>query len=269
MGSDSVAGVVQAPVRPVAPPTGVAAFFLPALRVIVLHLGRLVARIALKLRIEGLQHAQGHADPLIVVANHFGWFDAMILTLFLPRQPVFLVATESQRKWYVRLFMYVYDGIPIWRGQVDREAFRRAGEVLRGGRWLGIFPEGGMNPELAERIARGETILQLKGNTSRIGGVLARGKPGAALLAVNTRARVLPVALIGTGEVGHNMRRLRRTAVEIHIGEVFGPLTVGPAQSGHRRREQLDRLADDIMLRIAVFFPPEKRGPYRDAAQTP
>jgi 1-acyl-sn-glycerol-3-phosphate acyltransferase len=152
---------------------------------------------------------------------------------------------------------------------VDREAFRRAQEVVRSGRWLGIFPEGGMNPDLAERIARGEVVLEMKGNTSRPGGILARGKPGAALLAVNTRARVLPVALVGTGEVGQNMRRLRRTAVEIHIGEVFGPLKVGPAQSGHRRREQLDRLADDMMRRIAVFFPPEKRGPYRDDPLAP
>lgn len=263
MGSDSAADVVQAPVRRVAQPPGVFDFFAPLLRVAVLHLGRLVARVALKLRIEGLHNAAGHPDPLIVVANHFGWFDAMILTLFLPRQPVFLVATESQRKWYVRLFMRLYDGIPIWRGQVDREAFRRAAAVVRSGRWLGIFPEGGMNPELAERIARGEVILQMKGNTSRPGGILARGKPGAALLAVNTRAPVLPVALIGTGDIGRNMRRLRRTPVEIHIGEVFGPLTVGPAQSGHRRREQLDQLADDIMRRIAVFFPPEKRGPYQ------
>lgn len=269
MGSDSAADVVQAPVPRVAQPPGVFDFFAPVLRVAVLHLGRLVARVALKLRIEGLHNAAAHPDPLIVVANHFGWFDAMILTLFLPRQPVFLVATESQRKWYVRLFMRLYDGIPIWRGQVDREAFRRAAAVVRDGRWLGIFPEGGMNPELAERIASGEVILQMKGNTSRPGGILARGKPGAALLAVNTRAPVLPVALIGTGEIGHNMRRLRRTPVEIHIGEVFGPLAVGPAQSGHRRREQLDRLADEIMRRIAVFFPPEKRGPYRDEAETP
>jgi 1-acyl-sn-glycerol-3-phosphate acyltransferase len=270
MGSDSVANSIanaaQAPVRRVAPPSGISAFFLPALRVAVLHLGRLVARAALKLHITGLHHAEGHRDPLIVVANHFGWYDAMILTLFLPRQPVFLVATESQRKWYVRLFMRVYDGIPIWRGQVDREAFRRAADVVRSGRWLGIFPEGGMNPDLAERIARGEVVLQLTGNTSRPGGVLARGKPGAALLAVNTKARVLPVALIGTGEIGYNIRRLRRTPVEIHLGEVFGPLRVGPAQSGHRRREQLDQLADEIMQRIAAFFPPEKRGPYRDGA---
>lgn len=235
----------------------------PLLRRLVLPFGRTLGHTLIDLTVEGQENLPQQAEPLLVVANHFGWFDAPLLTLFLPFQPVFLVATESQRKWYVRTFLELFNGVPIWRGQVDRNAFRSALRVLDSGQSLGIFPEGGINPDLAERIARGETIPQLAGNTSRRSGALTHGKPGAALLAVMSQVRLLPVALIGTERIGDNLRRMQRARVTIRIGKMFGPLSVDSTLSGHERRLRLDHLTDQIMLRVATMFPVEQQGPYQ------
>jgi 1-acyl-sn-glycerol-3-phosphate acyltransferase len=234
------------------------------MRQIILALGRGLGRLLFSVRVEGAENLPATSEPLIVISNHFGWFDAYILTLHLPFQPVFLVATESQRKWYVRFFMNLFDGIPIWRGQVDRDAFRSALQVLDEGRSVGVFPEGGINPELAERFARGELITTRTGATARTNGTLARAKPGTALLATMSRRRILPVALIGSERIAHNIRFLRRSLVRLRIGPVFGPLQVERGENGPARRARIDTLSDDMMRHIADLFPKEKRGPYAD-----
>lgn len=264
MGIDPLADRQMAHLRQGNRHDGFLYFLASVTRPVLLRLGRPLFRLALDLTIKGTEHLPPHGEAVIVIANHFGWYDAMLITLFLPFQPVFLVATESQRKWYVRLFMYMFDGIPVWRGQVDRTALRCAEDALRRGCSVGIFPEGGINPDLADRVARGETIAQLHGNTTRANGELARGKPGAALLAINSGVRILPVALFGSESIGANIRHLRRTKVYVHIDALFGPFRIDDTLSGRQQRIELDRLTDLFMRRIAVLFPPEKRGPYRD-----
>ncbi len=69
-------------------------------------LGRLLSFILFDVTIEGKENLpNGDQRPLIVIANHFSWFDAPILAIHLPFQPAFLVATESLRTWWVRAFI--------------------------------------------------------------------------------------------------------------------------------------------------------------------
>lgn len=232
-----------------------------------LGIGRLASFLLLQVKVVGLEHAPT-TGPLIVIANHFSWFDAPLLTLYLPFRPVFIVASESQRFWYVRLFLRVFRGIPIWRGRVDRTALQTALELLRRGDVIGIFPEGGIDPRLAERRARGEPITETQGHISRLDAQLTHPEPGTAYLALQSGARILPVALIGTEKILGNVMSGRRTKVIIHIGQVFDPTTVDLATvdrepQSNKPRRRLDRVADGIMQRIAVLFPPENRGPYR------
>jgi 1-acyl-sn-glycerol-3-phosphate acyltransferase len=226
--------------------------------------GRAASRLLLNLRVEGVENVPPQG-PLIVIANHFSWFDAPLLTLYLPFQPAFLIASESQRFWFVRLFMRAFHGIPIWRGRVDREALTTALSTLRAGKVVAMFPEGGIDPRFAERRARGETIGQSTyGFVSRDDAQLTYPQPGTAFLALQSQARILPVALLGTEKILSNILRLRRTDVTVRIGQAFGPLTVESELLGTDRRQRLNRLAELIMHRIAALFPPENRGPYRN-----
>ncbi len=225
-------------------------------------LGRLVARILLKVTIIGEENVPRN-EPLIVVSNHFSWFDGPLLTLLLPVQPAFLIATESTRLWYWRLFMRFFTIIPIWRGRVDRKALQAALKVLHSGGVIGVFPEGGIEPTLADVRNRGELIQNVI--FARSVPELAHPRPGVAFLAVESEVRILPVALNGTENIWENVSRFRRTPVTITIGEAFGPYKLEAAVSGRTKRQQLNGLADTIMRRIARLFPPEKRGPYRDS----
>jgi len=237
-------------------------------RRILLAIGRVISRLVVKVTVEGWEHLSDNRKPLILICNHFSWFDAPLLALLLPFQPAFLVATESQRKWWVRLFIQLFNCIPIWRGQVDRAAFRRARQALDAGSVIGIFPEGGINPDLANLVARGQVIPELRGNTARIDAKLVRARSGTALLAVMSKAWILPVALIGTERILPNLRQWRRTQITLRIGRAFGPLYLDSQLAGRARRQQLDELADTMMLQIAMLFPPENRG-YYGAANVP
>ncbi|MCB0047809.1 MAG: 1-acyl-sn-glycerol-3-phosphate acyltransferase [Caldilineaceae bacterium] len=208
--------------------------------------------------------------PLIVISNHFSWFDAALITLYLPFRPVFLIATESQRFWFVRLFMSAFQGIPIWRGGVDRDALRRALETLKTGQSLAIFPEGGIDPRKAAQRARGELVEESVTNdyshNARLDAQLTHAQPGTAFLAVQSGVPILPVALIGTEQILTNLMRLRRTPVTVRVGKPFGPLAVDKSMSRAERRQRIDEMGEEIMVNIAALFPEENRGPFRNAS---
>lgn len=240
------------------------------MRALLIGIGRVITFIVLDVTVSGKENLpSAHQRPLIVIANHFSWFDAPILAIHLPFQPAFLVATESLRNWWVRGFITLFDGIPIWRGQVDRNALRQSLDGLQRGLILGVFPEGGMNPDNRERIARGEQIPEIRGHASRRSGALVRGRSGTALLAVQSQAYVLPVAIIGSEKILDNLSRWRRTRVHFAIGPVFGPLAIDETARGPARRALLDRLTDEMMIHIAALFPPERRGPYVNLSLEP
>ena len=233
------------------------------LRQFFIFIGFVVCHIALKVKIVGRRNVPKN-EALMVVSNHFSWFDAPLLAIFLPFQPTFLVATESQKKWYVRFFLNIFGGIPIWRGQVDRKALRSAAQVLNNGGRLGIFPEGGIDPGVAAKVARGEVVPNIRNHASRISAELVQPRSGIALLTSQTDARILPVALIGTELIMGNIFNFRRTPVTIKIGEPFKAIEVDPELQGREKRQRLDEVANGIMREIAYLFPNENRGPYRD-----
>jgi 1-acyl-sn-glycerol-3-phosphate acyltransferase len=234
------------------------------IRVLLINIvGRPLSFLLFNVKVEGRENLpSATARPLIVISNHFSWFDAPILAIHLPFQPAFLVATESLQRWWVRGFIKLFEGIPIWRGQVDRNALKLSLDGLRRGLVLGIFPEGGMNPDIRERVARGEQISEIREHASRRSGTLIRGRAGSALLAVQGQAYILPVAISGSENTLDNLPRLRRTPICLRIGQLFGPLQLDPGLRGPERRAELDRLTDEMMLHIAALFPPERRGPY-------
>lgn len=235
-------------------------------QLLLLALGRLISAIVFDLHIEDADNLRSaNRRPLILIANHFSWFDAPLLSIHLPFQPAFLVATESYRNPTFGALLHFFDCIPIWRGQVDRSALRRALTALERGRVIGIFPEGGMNPENAARVARGERIFEVRAHASRRSGTLGQARPGTALLAVESHAYIVPVAVMGTEHILDNLPRFRRTKLLFRIGAVFGPLEIDPELRGPARRARLDELAFHMMTQVARLFPPEKRGPYAAA----
>ncbi len=234
------------------------------LRSIIVQIGRLIFRILFRITIEGAENAPRHPKGLLVISNHFSWFDAPLISLLLPYPPAYLIATEAIDKSWIRPFTTIFESIPIWRGQVDRQAMATAIRLLREDGIVGIFPEGGINPDLADAVAHGQQIADLQGNMSRTDGSLIRAKSGVALLATMSGTQILPVALLGSQHILTNLQHWRRTPLTLRIGTPFGPLSLDAEHKGIARRRQMDQLTDEMMHHIADLFPLENRGPYRD-----
>lgn len=223
------------------------------------------------LKITGKENIPSTDDsPLIVVGNHFSFFEPIIFFTQLPLKLRYMAATEILERQFFNYLFVLYDGIPVWRGQIDRQALKVTQEALQNDEMIVIFPEGGVLPELQERVQSGEQIFADDddvggGMASRIPPVLIPARRGIAFIAANTDAKILPIALLGTENIAKNLQfPWKRTKVKMHIGELFGPLMIDGSLRGSAKKARQQELADQIMCHIAELMPEENRGPFEN-----
>lgn len=231
------------------------------LRILLYGLLAVAIRLLLKVEVRGREHVPA-SGPYIAIGNHFSWFEIPLLFHYLPQSPAVFGAREMVDLPPLRFLAWLFPVIPVWRGQVDRQALRQALQVLQDGGILGIFPEGGIDPELQDAISRGHQFARTEGQNSRHPAVLIKAHAGPAYLAVESGAPILPVAYMGTEHVLNNLRRLRRTPVTVCFGPLFGPLTLPASVRGVGRRQALDDFADGMMREVAALMPPAYHGVY-------
>ena len=196
--------------------------------------------VALDLKVHGVERVP-RTGPLIVAINHTSFIDPLLVGAFIPRDVVMMSKIENFALPFFGQLAKWYGAFPIHRGEVDREALKKALEVLRGGQPLLMAPEG----------------------TRSTDGQLQAGHDGLALLATRTRAPILPFVIAGAKPVSRNLKKLKRTRVRVNIGE---PFTLDATMAKPSRAE-LAALTDHLMLRLAALLPPEQRGVYRERAE--
>jgi 1-acyl-sn-glycerol-3-phosphate acyltransferase len=191
-------------------------------------------------RVEGSQLAQvPERGPLIIVTNHVNFLDAPLLyTQLLPRPLAGFAKAETWDNPALAILANLWGAIPLQRGEVDLSALRAALKALDEGRILGVAPEG----------TRSGT------------GHLREGHPGIVLLALRTKAPILPVISYGGELFQQNLSRLRRTEVHIEVGQ---PFFLVPPQ-GKVTRQVRRQMTDEIMYQLAALLPPAYRGVYSD-----
>lgn len=189
-------------------------------------IARGLARLMFDLRVERAT-AVPASGPVLLAGNHRGILDAPLIAAFVPRPARFLAKSELFRGRVVHLLGWLGQ-IPVDRGRPDREALRRALDVLREGHVLGMFPEG----------ARGT-------------GALTTIQHGIAYVALRVPdVPIVPVACIGTERAwpkGSRVPRLR-SRVDIVFGEPF-TVTVPP---NPRARSAVAAAAEEIRKALAV-----------------
>ena len=174
--------------------------------------------------------------PYILVTNHLAVFDSPVLLTICPHTIRAFAAAKHKRNLLYAPLLVIMGSIWVRRGEVDRQALRKALDVLKRGEVLGMAPEG--------TRARGPYALQ-------------KGKTGPAYLATRADMQIVPVGLTGTEQIKRNLPRLRRTHVRIVVGEPFRL-----PESGRVRGQKLREYTDLIMHRIAELLPEEYRGVY-------
>jgi 1-acyl-sn-glycerol-3-phosphate acyltransferase len=142
----------------------------------------------------GVEHLP-RSGPLLLVANHRSFLDPFVIGS-LTRRPVYYVAKRElfERRWQAWLLNRL-GAFPVDRGAGDEDAMATARTLLERGECVVIFPEG-------TRVRPGP---------------LGRPRRGAGRLALETGARVVPVAVIGTEDVRRGWR-VRPRRVRIRCG---------------------------------------------------
>jgi 1-acyl-sn-glycerol-3-phosphate acyltransferase len=187
-------------------------------------------------RLEGLENVP-RDGAVLVVANHCSNLDPLFVGWAVGHRTgriLHFMAKDEMNHWPLIGFLARSAGVFfVRRGEGDRAAQRLAFELLNEGRMIGVFPEG----------------------TRSRDGVLREGRAGAALLAIRTGVRILPVGVAGTHRQFASWLP-RRNRITIRIGQPFSL----PVQPDGLDRDALRTGTERMMQAIAALLPAEQRG---------
>ncbi len=201
---------------------------------------KLLSRTLLRVKVSGLERIP-RTGPAIVAINHINFVDGPLLYVTWPREIIGLGKAEIWANPILKPIAASLKMIPVRRGELDLNAIRMSVKVLREGKVLGLAPEG----------------------TRSHHGRLQPARPGLVLLALRApETPIVPVAIYGQEKYRDSLRRLRRTEVNLVVGQRFW-LNPGEERVTHEMRQQM---TDEIMMQIAALLPPEYRGAYSDLA---
>jgi len=179
---------------------------------------------------------------LLIAAAHRGWMDPFVVMHTLPVEPRawFLGSGPStfSVRWRERLLHRLGGLLPVWRGGIGIEQHvASARAVVEAGGVFVQMPEGTVN-----------------GPAGRLGPF----RHGAALIALRTRAPIVPFAIVGTEELYLGKRMASRVLAVTSVEELLGPGWDG-ARPAEGSRDELD-LARLVAERLA-----ERIGPVVEA----
>jgi len=147
-------------------------------------LTQVMFRVLCRLEIHGAENVP-HTGPFILASNHQSYLDPPLLAMTTRRPLSFVSAAELFRIPVLRGIVRRLNAFPVKRTGEDRTALRHGLSVLRDGRGLVMFPEGKRSPD----------------------GRLLQPKLGIALLALRSRAPIIPVGIEGANRV-HPVQKL-------------------------------------------------------------
>jgi 1-acyl-sn-glycerol-3-phosphate acyltransferase len=173
----------------------------------------------------------------ILIANHTCSADPAFLQAAFARPLSFLIAHEYYESLPRLRGLFEYIGsVPVVRDGRDVRAVRLALRRLSAGRLVCIFPEGGLSAAGRQR--------------------LRHGKGGAALLALRSRAPVIPAYISGGPQHSHVPRAW---LLPSRVRVTFGPAVDLSAYDGRPiNRRLIEEVTALLMSQIAALQPKPK-----------
>ena len=157
----------------------------------------------LDVHIEGEENLTNLKEPFVVYANHYSYFDPLLLIAISERPLTFVSKKEASKYPFIGKVVKALEGISIDRGDLRSQLtmIDHAVKMIESGRNMAIFPEGtrNRNPEM----------------------VLSEFKPGAFKLSYRTGAAILSCAIYGTSRPLSSKSKLKEYPIWIRF---FKPL---------------------------------------------
>jgi 1-acyl-sn-glycerol-3-phosphate acyltransferase len=134
-----------------------------------------LVQVFARLRVYGKERVPREGG-VVVACNHFSWIDPPALGAACPRTLNYMAKVEAHRVPGLGELIRAFGCYPIRRGESDREAVRMMRRLVAEGRALGMFVEG----------------------TRQLAGVPGTVLPGAAMVALQEDAPIVPAAVHGS-----------------------------------------------------------------------
>lgn len=205
-------------------------------------LSRLAIALLTRTSVKGLENVP-HAGPLLILGNHTSTIDPLLLLAFLPSEAEFVGPGDFKLLFPGDLAIRWYGLVRVKRStQMERASLKLMTDILKSGKILGLFPDGGTWEK-----------------------PITDAKAGAAYLSMTTNTPILPVGIGGAYRAWDKIARLQRPRIMLNFGQIMPPVQ----SSGQRgkRGEELDAATQAIMQRIYELLPPADRARYDDLAR--
>ncbi len=139
---------------------------------------RLFFKLFFRARVLGKENVPADG-AIILAANHVSNWDPPFLATFLDRNVNYMAKEELFANKIFAAAITNLGVFPVKRGTADRNAIKRALQVLKDDGCLGLFPEG----------TRSRT------------GALGKAEAGVGLIAAMSKAPLIPAAIINTNKI--------------------------------------------------------------------
>lgn len=195
-------------------------------------LGRTLVNILTKTEISNHRNYPNNGR-LIVVANHTGVMETVLMTCFSPRPIEYMGSVDIPHEPQLAFFMNLYRYIPVYRGNVSISSMKAGLEVLNQEGVLGIFPEGGIWEP-----------------------AIRKAQSGVAWLSYHGRSPVLPIGFNSTAGKLKEAISFKRPSLKMTVGKLIPPVTLNPKTS---KKIQFERAAQQIMEAVWELIPNDER----------
>lgn len=160
----------------------------------------------------------------ILAANHISMADVFAIAVPVKGQICYMAKEELFKFKPLKWFFTALGGFAVRRGKGDTDAIDKACDIVNSGKVLGIFPEG----------TRSKT------------GEIGKAKAGVALIAMQTKADILPISI---NYQGGKYKLFGK--VTVRIGKLI-PYT--EPNEGESQRAAIRRISESVMGNIKTLW---------------
>ena len=201
---------------------------------------RAVLNLLFRIEVVGIENFP-RKGPLLVVGNHTGAMEVVLLNAYSPRQIEMLSAADTPAERITEIINSIYGSIPVKRGSYNRSALQKALDVLEQEGLVGLFPEGGLWDVGKQRAL-----------------------PGISWLSYRSGAPILPIGFNDTsGAMGAGLK-FKRPYLKMYVGEILEPASI---PDGTAKKIYFKDHAAKVMEKVYQLVPLENAPPKEDISE--